>query len=281
MVITVVVLEVKNIKNMLVQRLPENITRLLRSAGRYAEDMGFRAFVVGGLVRDLVLNQENSDIDLVIEGEGMRFARKFAQKYNADVCCYEKFGTAILTFSDGCKLDVATARTETYEHPAALPKVLPGSIRDDIHRRDFTINTLTISLNPGHFGELLDFFNAMKDIKKKLIRVLHNLSFIDDPTRVFRAVRFEQRFGFKIVRTTEGLIKDIVAMNLFDRLADYRISSELKLILQEKDPLPAIKRLEGLGIFKLIRPRAEHNKEMERLFDEIERISVGRSFLVK
>ncbi|MBE9547135.1 MAG: CCA tRNA nucleotidyltransferase [Proteobacteria bacterium] len=259
----------KNIKGILVQKLPENITGLLESAGRCAEGMGFRAFVVGGMVRDLILNHENFDIDLVIEGEGIRFAGELAREHNADVRYYKKFGTAVLTFSDGFKLDVATARTETYEHPAALPKVLPGSIRDDMYRRDFTINTLAISLNPGHFGELMDFYNAERDIKRKLIKVLHDLSFIDDPTRVFRAVRFEQRFGFKTVRSTEKLIKDTVTMNVFAELAGYRISTELKLILQERNPLPVLKRLEELGVLELIHPKAVRNKELKRLLDKI------------
>lgn len=259
----------ENIKNLFVKTLPENITWLLESAGRCAGEMGFSAFVVGGLARDIILNRENFDIDLVIEGEGIRFAGELARKHGADVRCYKRFGTAVMTFPDGYKLDVATARTEIYEHPAALPKVLPGSIRDDMYRRDFTINTLAVSLNPGHFGELLDLFNAEKDIKGKVIRIMHDLSFIDDPTRVFRAVRFEQRFGFKIVRSTEKLIKDTVAMNIFDRLAGYRISSELKLILQEKDPLPALKRLEELGVLELIRPKGVRNKKVKCLLDKI------------
>ena len=260
----------KNINGLLIQKLPENIIGLLGSAGRYAENMGFRAFVVGGLVRDLILNHENFDIDLVVEGEGIRFARELARKYSAHVRCYNKFGTAVLTLADGYKLDVATARTEIYEHPAALPRVWPGSIKEDMYRRDFTINTLAINLNPEHFGKLLDFFNARKDIKRKLIRVMHDLSFIDDPTRVFRAVRFEQRFGFKVVRSTERLIKDAVAINLFEKLAGYRISSELELVLQEKDPLPVLKRLEELGIIGLIHPKAGRNKKLKRLLDKIE-----------
>lgn len=260
----------KNNNGLLIQKLPENIIELLESAGRYAENMGFRAFVVGGLVRDLILNHENFDIDLVIEGEGMKFAGELARKYSAHVRYHNKFGTAVLTFADGYKLDVATARTEIYEHPAALPRVWPGSINDDMYRRDFTINTLAINLNPEHFGKLLDLFNARKDIKRKLIRVMHDLSFIDDPTRVFRAVRFEQRFGFKITRSTKELIKDTVAMNLFAKLGGYRISSELKLVLQEKDPLSVLKRLEELGIIGLIRPKAGRNKEVKRLLDKID-----------
>jgi tRNA nucleotidyltransferase (CCA-adding enzyme) len=256
-------------KEILAERLPDNITGLLKSAGRYAEDMGFRAFVVGGLVRDLVLNRENFDIDLVIEGEGVRFAEEFARVYDANIQYYTKFGTATLMFPDGCRLDIATARSETYEHPAALPKVLPGSIRDDMRRRDFTINTLAISLNPAYFGELLDFFKGSDDIKRKLIRVLHDLSFIDDPTRVFRAVRFEQRLDFRIESSTEKLVRDAVTKNLFDLLADYRVFSELRLILQEKDPLRVLKRLEWFGILSLIRPRIESNREIRRLFTDI------------
>ncbi len=260
----------KNIKNLLLQKLPENITELLISSGKCAEDMGFRAFMVGGLVRELFLNYENYDIDLVVEGDGIRFAEELARKYRAGIRSYKTFGTAALTLSDGCKVDVATARTEIYEHPAALPKVRPGFIKDDLYRRDFTINTLAVGLNPDHFGKLLDFFNARKDIKRKLIRIIHDLSFIDDPTRAFRAVRFEQRFGFRIVKSTEKLIKDVIEENLFTKLADYRISSELDLILREKYPLPALKRLEELGILECIRPRAGNNREIKRLFDKID-----------
>jgi tRNA nucleotidyltransferase (CCA-adding enzyme) len=263
----------KTIKDLLSQKLPENITWLLKSAGRCAEDMGFRAFVVGGLVRDLIMDRESFDIDLVIEGEGMRFAGEFARRHSVDVRYYKKFGTAVLTFSDGYKLDVATARTEIYEYPAALPRVLPGSIRDDMFRRDFTINTLAVSLSPGYFGELLDFFNVREDIKKKLIRVMHDLSFIDDPTRVFRAVRFEQRLGFKIVSSTEKLIKEVVAINLFDKFPGYRISSELKLILQERDPLPVLRRLEEFGVLGLIRREAGRDKGVKRLLDKIDSMS--------
>ncbi len=259
----------KNIKNLLLQKLPENITELLISSGRCAEDMGLKAFMVGGLVRDLFLNYENYDIDLVVEGDGIRFAEELAREYRAGIRSYETFGTATLTLSNGCKVDVATARTEIYEHPAALPKVSPGLIRDDMYRRDFTINALAASLNPDHFGKLLDFFNARKDIKRKLIRVMHDLSFTDDPTRAFRAVRFEQRFGFRIVKSTEKLIKNLIEGDLFTKLADYRISSELQLILREKDPLPALKKLEELGIFERIRPRAANNREIKRLFDKI------------
>lgn len=259
----------RNCKDMLAQRLSGNIMGLLKSAGRYAGDMGFRAFVVGGLVRDLFLNRENFDIDIVIEGDGVRFSREFAHGYGASIRCYTRFGTATLAFSDGLKLDIATARAEIYEQPAALPRVLPGSIRDDMCRRDFTINTLAINLDPAHFGELLDFFNGREDIKRKLIRVLHDLSFFDDPTRVFRAVRFEQRFGFRIESSTEKLIKEAVDKNLFDRLADYRISSELKLILKEEEPLRSLGRLKELGILGLIRPRGERSEVIRNLFTDI------------
>lgn len=265
-----VVTGMKNIKDLILQKLPENITKLLISSGRCADHMGFEAFMVGGLVRDLFLDYENYDIDLVVEGDGIQFAEILAREYGAAISCYKNFGTAALTFSGGYKIDVATARTEIYEHPAALPKVRPGLIRDDMYRRDFTINTLAVSLNPGHFGKLLDFFDARKDIKRKLIRVMHDLSFVDDPTRAFRAVRFEQRFGFRIVKSTEKLIKNLIEGNFFTKLADYRICSELELILREKEPLPALKRLEELGILGHVRLRAAYNKKVKRLLNKIE-----------
>ncbi len=267
-----VVTGMKNIKNLIMQKLPENITELLISSGKCADHMGFEAFIVGGLVRDLFLNYENYDIDLVVEGDGIRFAEILAREYGASICRYKNFGTAALMFPDGYKLDVATARTEIYKHPAALPKVKPGLIRDDMYRRDFTINSLAVSINPDHFGKLLDFFNARKDIKRKLIRVMHNLSFIDDPTRAFRAVRFEQRFGFRIIKSTEKLIKNLIEGDLFTKVADYRISSELQLILREKDPLPALMRLKELGILGRVRQRAADDRKIKRLLGKIDDI---------
>jgi len=140
--------------------------------------------------------------------------------------------------SQGLKVDIATARWEVYDSPAALPTVESASIKMDLYRRDFTVNTLAIQLNPNSFGELIDFFGGVKDIKEKVIRVLHNLSFVEDPTRVFRAVRFEQRFGFQIAKHTQNLMRNAVNVGFLERLSGGRVLSEIILILQEEDPLP-------------------------------------------
>jgi len=260
--------------NGLLEKLPSRVLNLLRDAGVCAEEMGFCAYAVGGIVRDLFLRRDNLDVDVVIEGDGIAFASGFSVGHNARLLTYEKFGTANLVFPDGLKVDVATARTETYERPAALPLVMPGSIRDDMSRRDFSINTLAVSLNPDRFGELLDLFHARNDIRKRLIRVLHEKSFIDDPTRIFRAARFEKRFGFRIDSITEELIKDAVSAGLIERLSGHRISSELRLILKEEDPLLPVRRLDELGALSVVGRKGEKHKELKRLLRRIDEMKL-------
>ena len=255
-------------------RLPLDILNLLRDAGVCAEEMGFEAYAVGGLVRDLFLRRDNLDVDVVIEGNGIAFAARFSVDHGARLLTYEKFGTANIVLPDGFKIDVATARTETYERPAALPLVTPGSIKDDMLRRDFSINTLAVGLNPDRFGDLLDFFHARDDIRKKLIRILHDRSFIDDPTRMFRAVRFEQRFGFRIDGITEKLIRDAVSAGLIERLSGYRISSELRIILKEENPLPPVRRLDELGVLSAVVRKGEKHKEVKKLLRRINEIKL-------
>ena len=258
----------------LLDKLPSRILNLLRDAGGCAEEMGFCAYAVGGIVRDLFLRRDNLDVDVVIEGNGIAFASGFSAGHNARLITYKKFGTANLMFPDGFKIDVATARTETYKRPAALPVVMPGSIRDDMSRRDFSINTLAVSLNPDRFGELLDLFHARDDIKKKLIRVLHEKSFIDDPTRIFRAARFEKRFGFRIESVTEKLIQDAVCTGLIEKLSGHRISSELRLILNEENPLLPVKRLDELGVLSAVGRKREKHKELKSLLSRIDELKL-------
>jgi tRNA nucleotidyltransferase (CCA-adding enzyme) len=164
---------------------------------------------------------------------------------------------------------VATARTEYYESPAALPKVETSSIKKDLYRRDFTINTLAISLNPRDFGLLIDFFGGQRDLREKTIRVLHNLSFIEDPTRAFRAVRFSERFGFKLSKHTENLIKSALRMNLFDRLSGSRLYEELILTFSETEPVKAIKRLSQYGLLKMIHQDLTFDERLESMLQSI------------
>jgi len=236
------------------ERLPDFILDILQSAGKTADRLGYEAYVVGGFVRDLFLYRPNEDVDIVIEGDGIAFSREFSRLNKARLHTHEKFGTAVITLPNGFKIDVATARLEYYKFPAALPTVEMSSIKLDLYRRDFTINTLALDLSPRQFGLLVDFFGAQKDIKAKALRVLHSLSFVEDPTRVFRAIRFEQRFDFRIGKLTSGLIENAVRMDFFKRLSGKRVFTELRLILEEENPVPAIERLSDYDLLKTIHP---------------------------
>jgi tRNA nucleotidyltransferase (CCA-adding enzyme) len=236
------------------ERLSKRLIEMLKDIGRVAEELDYGAYVVGGFVRDLFLYRADADVDIVIEGDGIDFARRYAKMAGARVNTHAKFGTAVIIFPDEFKIDVATARLEYYKFPAALPVVEMSSIKLDLYRRDFTINTLAIQLNPERFGILIDFFAAQRDIKEKVIRVLHNLSFVEDPTRVFRAIRFEQRFNFTIGKLTVGLIENAVSMDFFKRLSGRRVFGELRQILEEENPVAAIARLHDFKLLDVIHP---------------------------
>jgi tRNA nucleotidyltransferase (CCA-adding enzyme) len=245
------------------ERLPATVLGLLKNIGRKAGELGLQAYAVGGFVRDLLLRNENFDIDLVVEGDGIRLARALAEEGRGKLRVHRRFGTATLQLSDGYRLDLATARLEYYEHPAALPRVEHSSIKLDLYRRDFTVNALAIHLNPEHFGELLDFFGGQKDLKERVIRVLHNLSFVEDPTRVFRALRFEQRIGFQIARQTHMLMENAARMELFGRLSGRRLFRELVLCLSEEKPLAVLKRLGDYGLLKFFYPGLKMDRSTE------------------
>jgi len=252
----------RSLSSWLKERFPLDIFNLLKLSGEVAEELGYNAYLVGGFVRDLLRGEPNLDIDVVIEGDGIAFAKAMGQRLRAKVRTHQRFGTAQI-ITDAVKLDVATARTEYYESPAALPKVEMSSIKKDLYRRDFTINTLAIKLNPRDFGLLIDFFGGQRDLREKTIRVLHNLSFIEDPTRAFRAVRFSERFGFKISKHTANLIKSAIEMRLFDKLSGTRLYDELLLSFQETEPVKTLKRLSDFGLLKVIHPNLIFNAELE------------------
>src|SRR4030043_2190778 len=229
-----------------------DIQNLFKAISDTARELKYRAYLVGGMVRDLLLGKQNFDIDIVVEGDGIIFARKLSEILSARIDSYEKFKTAVLILKNGQHIDIASARVEYYEKPAALPDVEMGSIKQDLARRDFTINTLALSLNKNDFGTILDFFGGRKDITAKRIKVLHKLSFIEDPTRIFRAVRFEQRLGFKMDSQTEKLAISAIEMNIVSELLGIRIRDELISILNEEKPWKALRRLYELGALKKI-----------------------------
>ena len=262
-------LKEKNLAGVLKERLPMRVIELLKEFGRVADVMGFNAYLVGGLVRDIILKRENLDVDIVIEGDGIKFAQEFAAHHEVKLRSHKKFGTVVLVFPDGFKVDVATARIEYYDFPAAPPTVEMSSLKMDLYRRDFTINTLAVKLNRRDYGTLIDYFGALRDIREKVIRVLHNLSFVEDPTRVLRAIRFEQRFGFKIGKLTLGLMKNAVAINCFKGLSGRRLFLELKLLLMEPDPIRAIERMNEFDLLPILSPEIRLAEDQQMLLEEI------------
>ncbi|MGE5840535.1 MAG: CBS domain-containing protein, partial [Deltaproteobacteria bacterium] len=259
----------KNLAALLKERLPRRVIELLKGFGRVADRMGYNAYLVGGLVRDILLKRENLDVDIVIEGDGIKFAHEFAAQHEVKVRSHKKFGTVVLVFPDGFKVDVATARIEYYDFPAAPPTVEMSSLKMDLYRRDFTINTLAVKLNLRDYGTLIDYFGASKDIREKALRVLHNLSFVEDPTRVLRAIRFEQRFGFRIGKLTLGLMKNAVAINCFKGLSGRRLFLELKLLLMEPEPIRAIERMDEFDLLQVLSPEIRLTPDLKSLFEEI------------
>jgi len=262
-------MQTRYVSNLLAELLSRDIMILLQKIGTVAEKMDYEAYVVGGVVRDLLLHIKNLDIDIVIEGDGILFAKELGGQLGAQVRTHEKFGTATVIMPDGLRLDVATARLEYYEYPAAIPTVELSSVKLDLYRRGFTINAMAIHLNPGRFGTLIDFFNSQNDLKRQRISVLHNLSFVEDPTRILRAIRFEHRLHFQITKHSEKLIKNAVRMNLFDRFFAPRFFTELKLILSEDNPLPAVQRMADFGLFPFLWPDLRPNLKIDRRFIHI------------
>lgn len=245
----------KSVRRLMDERLPLRVVGVLRRAGEVAERRREIVYLVGGAVRDLLLRNHNLDIDLVVEGQGIAFAKELAAEYpGCRVKGHEKFGTAVVLFSTGFKIDIATARHEYYERPGALPTVETSSIKRDLYRRDFTMNTLAVHLNPKSLGQVLDFFGGARDIKEKIIRVLHNLAFVEDPTRILRAARFSSRFGFTIGKHTLHLMKAAINLKVFDKVEGKRLLNELVNMLNERNPLPALIQMTSLGIPQAIHP---------------------------
>ncbi|MDH4227669.1 MAG: CBS domain-containing protein [Deltaproteobacteria bacterium] len=257
----------RNAASLVKESLPDWATRLLSTAGEVAAKEGFYAYAVGGFVRDLILRRKNLDIDLVVEGDGIKFSNALAKELGgAKVTTHERFKTAVIELESGFKLDIATARLEYYEKPGALPTVEHSSLKLDLYRRDFTINTLALALSPGEFGSLIDFFGAETDLRDGVIRVMHNLSFIEDPTRAMRAIRFSERFGFQIAANTLRLLKNSVRQGVLTKTSGSRVMDEIINALEEDRSLEIIRRFSELGILRLIHTSMDWNERMEKLF---------------
>ncbi len=222
-------------------------------------------YLVGGTVRDILLGEPSFDVDVAVEGDAIALARAIAKQLGGRVRTHEKFGAAIVLYGEGQRVDVVTARTEFYDAPAALPTVEHASIRDDLHRRDFTINAMAASLRGDDFGRLVDPFGGRRDLVAGRVRVLHNLSFIDDPTRIFRAIRYENRYGFRMDEHTARLARACIEMGLVGDLSSTRLLNELEALLEEGEIEHSVLRLADIGVATAIHPHLAADEEAVRL----------------
>ena len=227
-------------------------------------------YLVGGTVRDILMGERSFDVDIAVEGDGIAFARALAKALGGRVSAHSRFGTGVVLYGDGKRVDVATTRTEFYDYPAALPTVEQATIQQDLFRRDFTINAMAASLKGEDFGCLVDPFGGLRDLEQRIVRVLHNLSFIDDPTRIFRAVRYENRYGFHMDKHTYGLARACVEMNLVGELSSARLRDELQDLLSEDRVDHAVLRLRGLAIDQAIHPHLAADEEAVRLIGALD-----------
>ena len=260
------ILKNRNVKALMQDNLDKNILSILKNIGDLAEEINYKAYVVGGFVRDLLMDKKNFDIDIVVEGDGTKFASYFAKKYKGKAFIHQKFKTAVVTMENGFKIDFATARIEYYITPAAAPEVVESSVKSDLFRRDFTINAMAVRLDGEQFGNLLDYFMGQKDIQDKKIRVLHSLSIVDDPSRALRAIRFAVRFGFKIGSHTERLLKHAQSLDLYNRIIGLRKFLELQYILQEENYLQALQLLNKYDILKIYSEKIRCDDELTAKF---------------
>lgn len=250
--------------------LPKEIQDLIYLASDSAYSNNMSVYLVGGFVRDLILGVKNFDLDIVVEGDGIKFAEVLSGKLNVGLIRHRRFGTATVILKKHLKVDIATARQEYYPEAAHLPEVTCGVLKDDLLRRDFTINAMAISINRQDFGRFIDCFCGRQDLANKEIRVLHNLSFIDDPTRILRAIRFEQRYNFKIEPKTLKLLREANRLKMLERVSRERLRDELILILKEGHPLKPLNRIKELTRFDFINSGLSLSKKTSVFLKSIE-----------
>lgn len=248
----------KNIQELMCRGLTQECLGILERAGEMASSLGCKVYGAGGVVRDLILGMECLDIDLVVEGDGIALAKELGSHYDAKVRVHPKFRTATVIFPSGQQLDVATARVEFYQYPAAMPQVEASSLHQDLYRRDFTINAMAVSLNKEDFGDVVDFFGGREDLERGLLRVLHNLSFVEDPTRILRGVRFEKRYQMVLEPQTLKLAKEAIRNKMLARVAMERVWEELRYILLESRPGLSLSRLMELQLWDFLFPGVDH-----------------------
>jgi len=229
----------------MLKKLPDDFQEILVMVSRAAYGIGFKVYLVGGIVRDCILKRDVTDVDIIVEGDAIALAQRLSEIIGVEYKKHHAFGTASLEYA-GYKIDLATARKEVYEKNGALPKVAASDFKSDLARRDFTINAMAISINQFDYGRLMDSFHGMADLHAGVIRILHDKSFYDDPTRILRAIRFEQRFGFKLEKNTAALMQQALKDDVFPCVHPHRWRDEMILLLKEPQPVRCIRRLEEL-----------------------------------
>jgi len=240
-------------------------------------------FLAGGVVRDLLLGREVRDVDLVVEGDAGEFARRLCERLGGTVRIHDRFATATVTLAGGVRLDVAATRTERYAHPGALPDVEPGApITDDLRRRDFTVNAMALRL--GARGTLVvDPLEGRRDLERGELRVLHPSSFLDDPTRALRAVRYAARLGLRLERGTRRALREALRAGALDRISSDRLRREVRLVLEEPSRAGAVRRMGTLGLAAAVHPalgrRAGASARLRRAEDEAGRPGIGATWL--
>ena len=264
----------ENIKNLIQKYFPRDILEILYYIGKTGDELGYSVFMVGGIVRDLFLGIPSLDLDIVIEEDALKFARYFSNKLKGKIRSHQKFKTAVVVLPSGLKIDFASARREFYEFPAALPKVEFASIKKDLYRRDFTINAMAIQLNEDKFARLLDFFGGKRDLESKKIRILYSLSFTEDPARIIRAIRFEQRYDFTIEQSTEKFLKKAIKEGLLSKIRKKRLSEEFFILLHEKKPVKVLKRMDELGVLSGIIPKFSLSDDLVERLEEVEEMLI-------
>jgi tRNA nucleotidyltransferase (CCA-adding enzyme) len=252
--------------------LPDDLVPVLDAVATAGEPYD-GVYLVGGSVRDILLGEPSFDVDIVVEGDAITLANTLAVLLGGRVRTHDKFGTAVVLYGDGERVDVVTARSESYDAPAALPNVAPGSIQEDLHRRDFTINAMAVSLKGDERGLLVDPFEGRADLEAGRIRILHDASFIDDPTRILRAIRYEDRYGFRMDERTVELARECIATGHVGDLSGARLREELIALLEEGDVSHAIPRLAELGAEKEIHPQVVADDEAVRIFDRLRELN--------
>jgi tRNA nucleotidyltransferase (CCA-adding enzyme) len=254
----------------LIEKLPQDLLELVYLTRDAAEQQGENAYLVGGFVRDLLLGVKNYDLDFVIELDGIGVAEVLSQKLKAKLIRHRRFGTATLVIGHHHKIDISTARRESYPQPAALPHVAPGTLQDDLFRRDFTINALAIAVTGSAFGTLIDYYGGLHDMRDRNIRILHPASFIDDPTRILRGIRFEQRLDFTFEPETRKCLIEAVRQGMLLQVQPQRLRDDLILMFKEEHPLKEIRRMKDLTGVSFIDEGLSLPAESLGLFKSIE-----------